>query len=156
MDVRALVRSSLFSVDPEPYSGLPERLALFYACKAPLYTLMLLNYYVKEYSAYWFEALKSDLEEEVERKEEEAREEMETLIRAVKYASREIESEPVLGSIEVLDLMSLLNIDAIVHGKALKKASLEASLGLHVEKLHKKGLKEAIPCLMSVLKVSSR
>jgi len=77
---------------------------------------------------------------------------MDTLVDAVRYAFKELEKDPVLGSIEALDLMSLLNIDLVVDRKVLRKAAIEASLGLHVEKLHKKGLRKALPCILEMLK----
>ncbi len=152
MEARALVRTSLLQLDPEPYSYLPEKLALFYACEVPLNTLLLIKAYMDTFSSYWFEALKDDLEKEIDKKEVEAPEEMSTLVDAVKYASKELERDPMLASIEALDLMSLLNIDLVVDRKALKKAAIEASLGLHVEKLHKKGLRKALPCILELLK----
>ncbi len=153
MEARVLIKSSLYQLDLEPYSYLPERLALFYACDIPLYTLVFIKEYINSFSSYWFEALKDDLEKEINEKEDKAPEEMDTLIDAIKCASKELERDPLLGSIEALDLMSLLNIDLVVtNRKVLKKAALEASLGLHVEKLHKKGLKKAIPCILKLLK----
>ncbi len=152
MEARSLVRTSLLQLDPEPYSYLPERLALFYACEVPFNTLLLIKAYMEAFSSYWFEALKDDLEREINEKEARAPKEMDTLVDAVKYAFKELEKDPVLGSIEALDLMSLLNIDLVVDRKVLRKAAIEASLGLHVEKLHKKGLRKALPCILEMLK----
>jgi len=144
------LKRSLFQVPLEPYNELPARLALYHACENTLFTLTLAYSYVSEYGAYWVEALKSDVEELVEREREFAPAEAESLFNALDVAMEEVERIPSLAFIELLDLGSLAYLPEAVDKRKLRKAALGASLGLHVERRHKRALEKALRCLAAM------
>ena len=144
------LKSSLLQVALEPYNELPSRLALYHACRNALFTLSLALSYVKEYGAYWVEALKDDVEAVVEKERELAPREAGELYEALEVAMDELERTPSLAFIELLDIGSLAYLPEVVGGKELKKAVLGTSLGLHVEKKHKRALEKALGCLVAM------
>jgi len=125
-------------------------LALYHACQNSLYTLSLALSYVKEYGPYWLEALKDDVAKEVEAERDVAPQDAEELYVALEVALDELEAVPSLALIELLGLGSLAYLPEVVGKRDLKRAVLGASLGLHVEKRHKRALARAVRCLAAM------
>jgi len=144
------LKRSLTQVPLEPYNELPFELALYHACKNALQTIAVAVKYVQEYGSYWLDAAKDDVERLVEAERDRSPREAETLFNAIEVALRELESSPSLAFIELLDLGSLAFLPEAVGRRELKRAVVGASLGLHVERAHKKALREAMRCVAAM------
>ena len=147
----APLKATLFRVPLEPFEELPFELALYYACEDPLSTALLAKRYLEEFGSYWIDALRDDVERTVEEERERSPKDAETLYSAIEIALKEVERIPTLAFIELLDLGSLAYLPEVVGPRKVKKASIGASLGLHVEKAHKRALGEAKRCLAAMM-----
>ncbi len=144
------LKRSLALVPLEPYDELPFRLTLYHACENLIYSLMIASEYFKQYGAYWIDALKDDVEALVKKEKEGSPKQARPLYEALEMALEEVERAPTLAFVELLDIGSLAFLPSVVNKKDLRKAVLGASLGLHVEKKHKKALRKALACMAAM------